>query len=985
MEPVENHPEWDAVYTRQIREFATGPEFLTDLVDHLPKSDHIPTPLAFNSYIAGAPDHLTYAADVHRYMRALAAASPRVKVFSIGTSEEGREMIVVAISDEATIAALDEYRGITARLADPRRISEAEAQKLIARGKPIYYATGAMHSPETGSPEMLMELAYRLAVEETPLIRSIRKDVITLITPVLEVDGRERMVDTVRWRDGNHRSESLPLIYWGHYVAHDDNRDTINMALALTKNVLHTYFDWHPQVLHDLHESIPFLYISTGTGPYNAWLDPLMIDEWQRMAYHEVQVLTQKGLPGVWTQGFYDGWAPNYLFWVAMGHNSVGRFYETFGNLVPSTENRVIRDESQRAPYRPNPPLPAVRWSLRNNVNYQQSGLLLALGDVAERHTHFLQQFWDLAKRSVAKARTEGPAAYVLDGSQKRQGQLRELLELMRKHGIEVQVADKPFSLKPGWPPPKAVDNASKAATSSIEESRTTPSETANSAKSATTAEPEKKTEETRKFPEGSYIIRMDQPYSRLADALLDTQFVRGEERVYDDTGWTVGYARNLEVRRIVNQDVLSVPMHLWDEHVRPVSNIGRGAAIAIENTADTDIVRFRYSLPKVRFLVADEEIKGKKNLPAGTIFVPLDASNREEVTAALGRLSLQASDMELLPQVKTHELRVPRLALLHTWIDTQEDGWFRLALEDLKIPYQYISTQDVAGIPDLRSRYDVILFPPAGNSDPEDIVNGLPPGSPLPWKKTDLTPNLGVDETDNMRPGLGLSGVTNLRNFVEAGGLLITVRDTSRWAVAFGLARYVKVLAPENLKARGSLLRAEVVDRSSPISSGYDDSLPVYFQGGPVFKVGVYDPGRPEAGRPSGRGSKNDPDVPQGRPYVALPEKAKSNPWEGGFLPPEELPFFFEPYLPKLKDRPRVILAFPKEADNILLSGMLEGGNSIAGTPIVIDSPLGKGHILLFANNPMWRMTTQGSYALVTNAIMNFGNLGLGSPPAGK
>ncbi|HLX09198.1 MAG TPA: M14 family zinc carboxypeptidase, partial [Thermoanaerobaculia bacterium] len=196
-EPIEKHPEWDQGYSRQIRAATTGPEFMTDLVDHLPASDRVPTPEKFNGYIAGAPDHLTYAEDVHRYMRALEAASPRLKVFSIGKSEEGREMILVAIADEETIRRLDSYKEITRRLADPRQLSEEAAAQLIRTGKPMYYITGAMHSPETGSPEMLMELAYRLVVEDTPFIRSIRDNVITLITPVLETDGRDRMVDIV--------------------------------------------------------------------------------------------------------------------------------------------------------------------------------------------------------------------------------------------------------------------------------------------------------------------------------------------------------------------------------------------------------------------------------------------------------------------------------------------------------------------------------------------------------------------------------------------------------------------------------------------------------------------------------------------------------------------------------------------------------------------------------------------------------------------
>jgi hypothetical protein len=960
VEPVEKHPDWDAEYSREIREYTTGPEFMTDLVDHLLASATVPTPKKFLGYVAGAPDRLSYAEDVYAYMGALAAASPRVKVFTIGRTEEGREMIAVAVADEATIASLEKYREITRKLSDPRTLPEEEAQRLIAEGKPIYYLTGAMHSPETGSPEMLMELAYRLVVDDTPLVAGIRANVITLITPVLEVDGRDRMVDLVRWHQANPDAGIPPLVYWGHYVAHDNNRDAIGLGLALSRNVLKTYLDWHPQVVHDLHESIPFLYVSSGTGPYNAWLDPLVVDEFTRMADREVAELTRKGLPGVWTHGFYDGWAPNYMFWVAFGHNAIGRFYETFGNLVPSTEDRVVRGFSDRAWFRPNPPLPKVRWSLRNNVNYQESGALLALANVAANRTHFLEEYWTLGKRSVAKARTEGPAAYVFDAAQPRQGQLRDLMALLRIQGIEVNIADKPFTVKLVWPP-EADKNPTKGDKGG--------------------AKPEDKNK-TANFPAGSFIVRMDQPFSRLADTLLDTQFVRGDERVYDDTGWTLGYTRNLDFRRIVNQDVLAVPMHLWTGPSLAQVPL-KGAALAVENTADTDLVRLRTALPRTRMLVTEEEIKGTKSWPPGTVLIPLDDSSRVPLAQTLSALTLKVTALAAMPTVKTHNLVLPRVAVLHTWLSTQNEGWYRLALEELKLPYSYISTQQVARDTDLRDSYDVVVFPPVERGDIQDIVNGLPPGPPLPWKQTSLTPNLGVDSTDDMRPGLSISGVANLKRFVESGGLLITALDTAQWAIEFGLARWVKVVETPKLRATGSILRATFTDRASPVAFGYGDSVPVYFDGSPVFKVGAFERRDRDTGRPSGRGGKDDPDVPQGRAFVPVPERPKPGPGEEGFQLPDDLRLFFEPYLPRIEDRPRVILAFPREANTILLSGMLEGADEIAGKPVVIDSPLGKGHVLLFAINPMWRVNTQGAYALVTNAILNFDHLSLGWPPA--
>jgi|CXWL01.1.fsa_nt_gi hypothetical protein len=956
----------DAAYGEQIRRETTEPRFATELLDHLPASATVPSPLADHGYIAGAEGHLTYTADVAKYMRALAAASPRVKVMSIGKSEEGREMIAVAIADEATLADLDRYREITRRLADPRRLTAEAAKGLIAEGKPIYLATGAMHSPETGSPEMLMELAYRLAVEETPTVQAIRSNVITLLIPVIEVDGRDRQVDLWNYRQAHPDVPTPPLVYWGHYVAHDNNRDQIGMALALSRNVSKAYFDFHPQVVHDLHESIPFLYVSTGTGPYNPALDPLVIDEQHRMAYHEVDELTARGLPGVWTHGFYDGWAPNYMFWVGLGHNSIGRFYETFGNSWPITAQRVIRGMSDRAWYRPNPPLPTVSWSLRDNVNFQQSGLLLALSDMAAHRERFLERFYQLGQRSIAKATTEGPAAWVFEGDQKRQGQLADLLAVLARHGVEVQQTDQALTIDPLWPPVKPPKD-DEAAPSKPPEARS-----ATATKAGKTGPGDKEAgKDAAPTPivlaKGSFVVRMDQPYSRLADTLLDVQYVRGDEKVYDDTGWTLGYLKNVSFHRVVNPEILKARMHPWS--APPAAAVANGP-LAITNAADVDLARLRFAAPGARLLLTEATFKvGKVDYPAGTVLA--DGAGLGE---ALATLHLTSTAVGALPEVASHALATPRIGLIHSWLDTQNEGWWRLGLESLGVPYTYLSTQDVAATPNLRQAYDVLLFPPIGE-DLADVVDGLPPGPPLPWRSTPLTPNLGgVDETDDLRPGLGLEGLTHLRQFVEQGGLLITAADTSELAVRYGLTRFVEKVDTEGLKAPGTIVLASVTDAKSPVTTGYDATLPVYFAGGPVFKVGVLDE-RKGGGRPSGRGGKDDPDVAQGRPFVATPEKPKPAAGDEGFVAPDDAPWFYEAYLPRKEDRPRVLVSFAKE-DELFLSGMLEGGDQIVGKPAVILAPRGQGHVLLMSVNPMWRANTQGQYALVMNAIMSWDHL---------
>src|SRR5918994_1870237 len=178
----------DQEYTNKIREYTTAPFFNSPLTDYLPASSDVPTPKAVLGDVAGAPGKLPYAEDVYKYMRMLERASPRVKVYSIGTTEEGREMIAVAVASEQLMSKLEENRARLQKLADPRTINldEAEADRLVAGSVPLYYITGAIHSPETGSPTALMELAYRLVVDNSAYVKTIRDKVPTLVHPVVE-------------------------------------------------------------------------------------------------------------------------------------------------------------------------------------------------------------------------------------------------------------------------------------------------------------------------------------------------------------------------------------------------------------------------------------------------------------------------------------------------------------------------------------------------------------------------------------------------------------------------------------------------------------------------------------------------------------------------------------------------------------------------------------------------------------------------------
>ncbi len=950
----------DHSYTEAIAKYTTGASLNSPLTNYLPGSQSVPTPAKVLGDVAGAPNMLPYAEDVYRYFRMLAAASPRVKVFTIGHTEEGREMIAVAVADESLLAKAKENDQRLAKLADPRLISmnDSTADALLAQSFPVYYITGTIHSPETGAPTALMELAYRLAVDNAPYIQYIRTHMITLITPVVEVDGRDRMVDLYKWHRA-HPNEKWPrLIYWGHYVAHDNNRDAMGMTLNLTNNVLNTYLNWHAQVLHDLHESVPFLYDNTvGDGPYNPWIDPLLADEWASLAWDNVAEMQHFGMPGVFTHGNFDTWSPGYLMFLAGLHNGISRLYETFGNGGADTEKRILTpDEYSRTWYRENPPYPVVEWSQRDNNNYEESALLSTLSYFAQNGAHFLRNYYLKSKRSIEKPKDAGPAAYVMVADGAAANRQMQLVKVLMKQHVELNRLSDPLTV--------SIPSAAH-----VEDD----DEKGGKAKSP----------KSQTFPAGSYVVRMDQPFSRVADALLDRQYWSPDDpqkHPYDDTGWSFGDLFDAKVVRVTDQAILAAKMDKVADLSPAASDVtGSGSIYAIDNTAQIALAGLVYALKGADISVADAafDSAGHHFAPGSLILKQVGAGRFRK---ALRELDLHAYALADAPAISSHPAAAPRIAFMHSWLFTQTEGWWRMAFDQLHVPYEYISTQTASREPDLRSKYDVIIFAPVGNTTPQQIVSGIPMwGNALPWQNTSLTPNIGkLDSTEDMRPGLAYSGVANLKRFVEQGGLLITCEDTSQLAIDEGLAPGVFIAPRKNVHAVGTVLKAITVDKHNPVGYGYSGSVAVYSSDGMAFTVSNLVVNRnvlteKEYKRPTGRGGPEEEDIPEGRPIEKPIPLPSPKPWQATRLNEEQSRN--NPYVIPEEYRPNVILRF-SEKKGLLLSGLLEGADAIAERPIVVDAHLGKGNVLLFANNPVYRGETIGSYALVFNAILNFDHL---------
>ncbi|HYJ92614.1 MAG TPA: hypothetical protein VEV84_14995, partial [Pyrinomonadaceae bacterium] len=487
------------------------------------------------------------------------------------------------------------------------------------------------------------------------------------------------------------------------------------------------------------------------------------------------------------------------------------------------------------------------------------------------------------------------------------------------------------------------------------------------------------------KFAAGSYVVRMDQPYSRMGDMLLDTQYYNvNDPRPYDDTGWTLGPLHNVKTVRVKDIAILDAPMILTKGPIKPqgkAEGIGL-AGIVVNHTGESAIAQFRYRLKDVKLSAAESNFKiGDKNFNPGSYVIkaegnPSDLYDRVKKEAF--DLGLTVTAVDKIPDVATHPISVPRIALVHTWLNTQDEGWYRVEFDRLGIPYDYISDQNLGKISNLREKYDVILFGPVRTSA-QNIVRGNAKFSekeaPIPWKQSTVTPNFGKspDQTDDIRGGLGIQGVANIQKFIEDGGLFITVADNASLAIDYGITTGVTIQDARQLQARGSVLNTVFADRRSPIAYGYDDKLAVYFNQSPILNVAAGGGGgsggadNAPQGRPSGRGTTaaDDPDIPQGRTPDYLLPPVQPDPGAAALQPPPGT-------------RPRIVLRFAPEKE-LLASGMLAGGSELAGKPAIVDVPVGRGHVVMFANNPMWRHESHGSFSLLWNAILNYDNLNAG------
>jgi hypothetical protein len=504
--------------------------------------------------------------------------------------------------------------------------------------------------------------------------------------------------------------------------------------------------------------------------------------------------MTAMGMPGVWTWDFGEGYGHHYLDSVGMNHNSIGRGYETMGNAGAETMMRTVGgDEMTRRWFRPVPVEGTLRWSMRDNVNYQQTALLSILDYTAKSADEMLLNFYRKGYNSWQKGVAGNPYAFVIPANQSDRRRAAQMVNVLLRQGIEVSRTHGDFSTNEG------------------------------------------------SFPAGSYVVRLDQPYRNYAVDLLELQeFPFDPEHLpYDDVTWNLPTHYGVETIPIDDRGILEVSLSPIEGEARAEGRIsGSGPVFLLSDQGQEGLLATRFRLAEFSLEIAETPFSaGGNEYPAGSWILPSQDGLGDALEAVAIDLALDFESTATKPDVESHAAEIPRIGVWVPWADTDSIGWLRYTLDQQGVPYTYLRDEDIrAG--NLEDEVDLIVY---GNVDLEltSQIHGIQAvDGPMPFTKTPEFPSHGEPAASaDITGGIGWSGLARLQTFVEQGGLLLTLGNGSSLALDGGMIRNVRRAHDTGISTPGAEIRASFLKPNHPIAYGYSETPSVF-----RFNYAVYD-----------------------------------------------------------------------------------------------------------------------------------------------
>ncbi|MFN2512058.1 MAG: M14 family metallopeptidase [Pyrinomonadaceae bacterium] len=584
------------------------------------------------------------------YFAGLDKASDRVSVHTIGQSTLKRPIIAALISARENILALNRYKEIQQKLADPRKVATAaERERLIRDGKVVVAVSCSIHSTEIVASQMSMQLAFELATAQDPETREVLQNTILILIPSSNPDGIDIVANWYRKTLGTPFEGKEPPELYHHYAGHDDNRDWFMLNLKETQAITRMFWkEWFPQIVYDIHQQGPKgsrFFIPPFFDPANPNIAPLLLRQVGLIGHKIAADLQAAGIKGVITNSTYDTWWHGGFRTAPYFHNSVGILSEAASAKL-MTPTSVTREQLARSTSRgmrsaldattnfPDP-WPGGEWRPREIMNMEMIATRSVLGMAAKFRSEYLRNFYELGRQNTtAPAASDEPIAYLIPAGQGRDESVAKLVGALVEQGIEVHRLDRELHAAYG---PQVLQRTNSA-TDKLGSYRKIIAHTSG----------------FHEVPTNSYIVFLAQPQRRNILALLEPQIypnrtnAQGEaERPYDVAGWTLSMQLGVDAPAVTAIQEASVDRRLT--------------------------------------------IVGDANEVRKDLALQLKTADSSPIANPLGR-----------PM---------RIGIYKGWTSNMDEGWTRFIFDSFNIPYS--SLRDAAlRQDDLSAKYEAIILP---------------------------------------------------------------------------------------------------------------------------------------------------------------------------------------------------------------------------------------------------------------------------------
>ncbi len=745
----------------------------------------VKSPEEFLGFKVGTDRKLADMSQIIEYFQDLGHSSDRISIQEVGKTTLGNPFIVAFITSPENHADLEKYRLIQQRLADPRGLSTEEAERLIRQGRAVVMINCSIHASEIAACQMSLQLAYDLATRHDAETLRILDNVILILTPMHNPDGIQMVVDWYRKYVGTEfEGGRMPWLYH-KYVGHDNNRDWFMFTQQETRLTIQVHNAWHPQIIVDMHQmgsNGPRLFVPPFVDPYEPNIDPILRQQVAVMGTFMAAELTAQGKGGVMHSSRYDAWTParayhHYHGGIRILTEAASVRIATPVTIAPDQLQSDVRQESVRMPL----PWKGGLWTLSDIVDYDYAAAHAVLRNAAGLRESWIRNYHRVFVNAVN--RTAPPYAYVIPQKQRDLSTAIKMLNILKLGEVEIHQANRAFSA------------------------------------------------DGHAYPEGTYVVKMAQPFGGFAKTLLERQ-VYPELRdtpggplktPYDVVGHTLPLLMGVDAVKV--EAPFEADMRKLQELPQPSGSVSGKAdyGYAWGHASNDDMVALNRILKaghRVYWSAQEFSARGR-SFPAGTMLVEKAAGLPLLLEEAARDLQVQFQGLDNQPDVPFLALKQPRLGVYKSWTAAMDEGWTRYVLEQFEFPFESVFDRNIRE-GSLEKKFDVIIFP---DMSEKAIVQGLSEN----------------EVPEEYVGGIGDVGIQNIRDFIGQGGALITLNGAADFALKnlhLGVSDKASGLNRRDFYIPGSLLKV-IHDPSHPIAYGYGRDAAIFFRGSPVFEVG--------------------------------------------------------------------------------------------------------------------------------------------------